>query len=53
MRQFITDTTGITAMEYGLIASLACIIAIAAMTATGNSVSGTLYAFVTAIDDAI
>ena len=35
------DTSGVTAIEYGLIAALIAIAAIAAMTSLGGSLSGT------------
>ena len=37
----IKDESGVTAIEYGLIAALVAVAAIAAMTTLGGSISGT------------
>jgi pilus assembly protein Flp/PilA len=39
--KLIRDESGVTAIEYGLIAALVAIAAIAAMTSLGGSLSGT------------
>ena len=39
--RFLKDNSGVTAIEYGLIASLIAVVIIAAVTATGTSVSNT------------
>ena len=41
MRNFMQDETGATAIEYGLIAALIAVAAIAAMTLVGNNLKGT------------
>ena len=41
MIQFLKDENGTTAIEYGLIAALISVAAIAAMTAVGTSLKGT------------
>jgi len=40
-KQLIQDEAGVTAIEYGLIAALIAIAAIAAFTSVGNSLSAT------------
>lgn len=40
MRRFLADSSGATAIEYGLIAALIAVGAIAAMTQFGGSLSG-------------
>ena len=39
LAQFVKDESGATAIEYGLIAALVSVAAIAALTALGNSLS--------------
>ncbi|MGH6878750.1 MAG: Flp family type IVb pilin [Rhizomicrobium sp.] len=39
--RFVTDESGVTAIEYGLIAALLAIVIIAAVSAVGTSLSGT------------
>lgn len=41
IRKFFKNTKGATAIEYGLIAALIAVAAMAAMTSLGNSISGT------------
>ena len=41
MRNFLTDETGASAIEYGLLAALIAIAALAAMKAVGTSLSTT------------
>ena len=40
IRKFVSDESGATAIEYGLIAALVSVAAITALTAMGNSLSG-------------
>ena len=46
---FLKDNSGVTAIEYGLIASLIAVVIIAAVTATGTSVSNTFNTVATAL----
>jgi pilus assembly protein Flp/PilA len=39
--QFLDDTSGATAIEYGLIAALIAVVIITAVTAVGTNLSGT------------
>lgn len=41
IKKFVRDTKAATAIEYGLIAALIAVAGITAMTAVGESVSGT------------
>ena len=41
IRRFLAETSGATAIEYGLIAALVAVAAIAAMQGLGNAVSTT------------
>ena len=41
IRRFLADSSGATAIEYGLIAALIAVAAIAAMSGLGGSISGT------------
>jgi pilus assembly protein Flp/PilA len=41
IRKFLKNSKGATAIEYGLIAALIAVAAIAAMSGLGNSLSGT------------
>jgi pilus assembly protein Flp/PilA len=42
LRKFLKDTKGATAIEYGLIAALIAVAAIAAMTSLGTQLNNTL-----------
>ncbi len=50
LRKLLNDTTGATAIEYGLMAALISIAAITAMGSLGNSLSAT---FATASNDMV
>lgn len=41
IRQFFKDTKGATAIEYGLIASLVCVVVVGSFVALGSSMEGT------------
>ena len=41
LRRFVKDQSGVTAIEYGLIASLIAVVIIAAVTAIGTDLTGT------------
>ena len=43
-RRFINDQAGVTAIEYGLIASLIAVVIITAVTLVGSKLSGTFQA---------
>lgn len=43
-RRFLRDTSGATAIEYGLIAGLIAVVCIAAFTAVGTKLSTKFYA---------
>jgi pilus assembly protein Flp/PilA len=47
--RFIKDQSGVTAIEYGLIAALIAVVIITAVTAVGTSLSGTFTAISTAL----
>jgi pilus assembly protein Flp/PilA len=47
--RFINDQSGVTAIEYGLIAALIAVIIIVAVTAVGTSLSGTFQSIATAL----
>jgi Flp pilus assembly pilin Flp len=51
--RFLADERGATALEYGLIAALCCVAALAAFTAFGAAGSGLINGAMTAIKDAI
>jgi pilus assembly protein Flp/PilA len=48
-RRFIKGQSGVTAIEYGLIAALIAVIIIGAVTAVGTSLSGTFRSIATAL----
>jgi pilus assembly protein Flp/PilA len=48
-RRFINDQSGVTAIEYGLIAALIAVVIITAVTAVGTKLSGTFTAVSTAL----
>jgi pilus assembly protein Flp/PilA len=48
-RRFINDQSGVTAIEYGLIAALIAVVIITAVTAVGTKLSGTFTAISTAL----
>ena len=52
MIRFLRDEDGTTAIEYGLIAALISVAAIAAMTAVGTSLQGTFTSVSTALSGA-
>ncbi len=43
MKNFIRDTRGATAIEYGMIAALIAVVILGALGSVGNTVSSTLY----------
>jgi pilus assembly protein Flp/PilA len=43
MKNFARDNSGATAIEYGLIAALLCVVIITAITSVGTTLSTTLY----------
>jgi|KBSSwiStaDraftv2_1062776.scaffolds.fasta_scaffold4041327_2 pilus assembly protein Flp/PilA len=43
MKNFLRDNRGATAIEYGLIAALLCVVIITALSTLGGTVSSTLY----------
>ena len=47
--RFIDDHSGVTAIEYGLIAALIAVVIIAAVQLVGTSLSGTFTAIATAL----
>jgi pilus assembly protein Flp/PilA len=47
--RFIEDQSGVTAIEYGLIAALIAVIIIVGVTAVGTSLSGTFQSIATAL----
>jgi pilus assembly protein Flp/PilA len=47
--RFIKDQSGVTAIEYGLIAALIAVIIITAVTTVGTKLSGTFQAVATAL----
>lgn len=42
LSNFLKDQSGATAIEYGLLATLISIVAVAAMSASGSALTGTL-----------
>lgn len=52
-QKFLQDESGATAIEYGLIAALVSVAAIAALTAMGGSLNTMFEAVSTALDSAI
>jgi pilus assembly protein Flp/PilA len=48
-RRFVKDQSGVTAIEYGLIAALIAVVIIGAVTALGTKVSGTFQAVAAAL----
>ena len=44
MKNFARDNSGATAIEYGLIAALICVVIITAVGTVGSTLSSTLYA---------
>ena len=48
-RRFINDQSGVTAIEYGLIAALIAVVIITAVTAVGTKLSGTFTAISAAL----
>jgi pilus assembly protein Flp/PilA len=52
-RQFVQDETGVTAIEYGLIAALIAVVIIAAITLVGNNLSALYNNVATALQNAI
>lgn len=53
IKQFIADESGATAIEYGLIAALVSVAAIAALTAMGGSLNSMFTAVSTALNGAV
>ncbi len=49
VRRFIDDQSGVTAIEYGLIAALVAVAIIIAVTAVGTSLKNTFNAVATAL----
>ena len=43
MKNFTRDTSGATAIEYGMIAALIAVVILTTLTSLGSSVSSTLY----------
>jgi|KBSMisStandDraft_5_1062788.scaffolds.fasta_scaffold134702_2 pilus assembly protein Flp/PilA len=43
MKNFARDNSGATAIEYGLIAALICVVIITAVSSVGTTLSTTLY----------
>ena len=52
IRSFITDESGATAIEYGLIAALVSVAAIAALTALGSALEDIFLRVSTELEDA-
>ena len=52
-KQFITDDSGATAIEYGLIAALVSVAAITALVAMGTSLESMFTAVSTELDNAV
>jgi pilus assembly protein Flp/PilA len=48
-RRFINDQSGVTAIEYGLIAALIAVVIITAVTAVGSDLSATFNSIATAL----
>ena len=53
LRRFVNDEDGATAIEYGLIAALVSVAAIAALTAMGGSLDAMFTAVSTALNGAV
>ena len=53
IRQFFTDESGATAIEYGLIAALVSVAAITALQAMGNSLSDMFNSVSNELDSAV
>jgi pilus assembly protein Flp/PilA len=53
LKRLMTDESGVTAIEYGLIAALISVVAIASMTAIGSSVKNAFTAVSTALTAAV
>jgi pilus assembly protein Flp/PilA len=53
MKKFLNDDSGATAIEYGLIAALVSVAAIAALTAMGGSLDAMFTAVSTALNGAV
>jgi len=53
IRKFLSDESGATAIEYGLIAALVSVAAIAALQAMGTSLDAMFSAVSTALDGAV
>ncbi len=49
VQRFVRDESGVTAIEYGLIAALIAVVIITAVTSIGTSLTGTFQAIATAI----
>ena len=48
-RRFVNDQSGVTAIEYGLIAALIAVVVILAVTTVGTKLSATFQAIATAL----
>jgi pilus assembly protein Flp/PilA len=48
-RRFVNDESGVTAIEYGLIAALIAVVIITAVTTVGTKLSGTFNAIATSL----
>jgi pilus assembly protein Flp/PilA len=48
-RRFVIDESGVTAIEYGLIAALIAVVIITAVTTVGTKLSGTFNAIATSL----
>jgi Flp pilus assembly pilin Flp len=53
LREFLREEAGISAIEYGLIGVLITVACLAAMTRTGDAVSGNIWRIIGAISDLI
>ena len=53
IRKLIKDESGATAIEYGLIAALVSVAAVAALTSVGESLQGMFGMVSTTLDDAV
>jgi pilus assembly protein Flp/PilA len=53
IKSFLTDESGATAIEYGLIAALVSVAAIAALQALGNSLDNLFTEVSNSLDDAV
>ncbi len=52
LHRFIADQSGVTAIEYGLIAALIAVVIIVAVTAVGSDLSATFQSIATALTPA-